>query len=149
MGISSYTARAQESLNTSGKDLVNASGSVNYSIGQVFYSQISGAGNLVSQGVQQPYEISVVTAIESTYEIHLSFKLYPNPTTDFLNLSIGNYKPGNLFYQLYDVNQKLIAEEKISAENEVIPMSAYASGIYFIKVAEKSHELKTFKIIKN
>lgn len=141
--------RAQQSLNTSGGDLSGTNGSVNYSVGQVFYTTSVSANGSVAQGVQQPYEISVVTGLEKASGILLSCSVYPNPTTDFLNLSIGNYNIKNLYYQLYDGNSKLIEEKKITIENERISMVELATGIYFIKVREDDQELKTFKIIKH
>lgn len=141
--------RAQQSLNTSGGDLSGTNGSVNYSVGQVFYTTPVSANGSVAQGVQQPYEISVVTGLEQASGILLSCSVYPNPTTDFLNLSIGNYNIKNLYYQLYDGNSKLIEDKKITTENERISLVELATGIYFVKVREDNQELKTFKIIKH
>lgn len=141
--------RAQQSLNTGGGDLSGTNGSVNYSVGQVFYTTSVSANGSVAQGVQQPYEISVVTGLEKASGILLSCSVYPNPTTDFLNLSISNYNIKNLYYQLYDGNSKLIEDKKITTENERISMVELATGIYFVKVREDNQELKTFKIIKH
>ena len=45
----------QESVNSSGGTATGATGSVSYSVGQVFYTAQSSLGGSVSQGVQQAY----------------------------------------------------------------------------------------------
>ena len=50
----------------------------------------------VVQGVQQPFEVSIMTGIEHT-EIQIGVKAYPNPTTDFLTLKMENLNDRNNF----------------------------------------------------
>ena len=80
------TVSAQESVNATGGDASGSGGSASYSVGQVVYTTNVGTNGSVSQGVQQPYEISVVTAIEEAKGINLTVTAYPNPTTDYLSL---------------------------------------------------------------
>lgn len=140
---------AQESVNTSGKDVTGTGGTVNYSVGQIVYTTHSGTNGSLAQGVQQPYEISVVTALEETKGITLSFLVYPNPTTDFIMLRVENYSTENLTYLLYDVNGKSIENKKMENRESTIPMESLATGTYFLKVTEGNKDIKTFKIIKN
>lgn len=149
LGLGLTGLQAQESVNTAGGNASGSGGSVSYSVGQVFYTTNTGTNGSVAQGVQQPYEISVVTAIEQAKCINLSVSVYPNPTTDYLTLFIGEFECSNLFYQLYDINGRLLHNGKISGTQTTIVMSNYVSGNYFVKVIQGSKELKTFKIIKN
>jgi hypothetical protein len=50
----------------------------------LFILQNAGTNGTAAQGVQQPYEISVVTAIEKALDILLEMVVYPNPATDFV-----------------------------------------------------------------
>ena len=93
--------------------------------------------------------ISIVTEIEEAKEISLSFSVYPNPTTNFLKLNIGNYTPENLNYQLYDASSKIIESKKVFTIETSIYMENTARGIYFLKIIENNKVVKTFKIIKN
>jgi hypothetical protein len=52
---------AQENVNASGSNASGSGGSASYSVGQVFYQIHSGSNGSVVEGVQQPYEISVIT----------------------------------------------------------------------------------------
>lgn len=54
----------QESINTSGGNGSSSSGSVSYSIGQMFYRSYAAGTISIAEGVQQPYEISTVSSIE-------------------------------------------------------------------------------------
>jgi len=122
---------------------------VSFSFGQVVYTTNTGSNGSVTQGVQQPFEISVVTAIEQTKGINLSVSAYPNPTTDYLTLRIEEFEVSNLLYQLYDMNGKLLQNEKITGNQTSIIMSNLVPATYFVKIIQENKELKTFKIIKN
>jgi hypothetical protein len=143
------TVSAQESVNATGGNASGSGGSASYSVGQVVYTTNTGTNGSVSQGVQQPYVISVVTGIEEAKVINLSVSAYPNPTTDYLTLSIGEFEISNLSYQLYDMNGKLLQSEKISGNQTSIVMSNLVPSSYFVKVIQGNKEVKTFKIIKN
>lgn len=141
--------KAQEAVPTSGGDATGGGGTVSYSVGQIVYTTNIGTNGSSAQGVQQPYEISIVTEIENAKEISLSLFVYPNPTTDFLKLNLGNYKTKDLSYQLFDINGKLLENKKIEEIEITISMENHAASSYFLKVIENNKELKAFKIIKN
>lgn len=122
-------------------------GSISYSVGQVAYTTASAINGSIAQGVQQPFEISVVTSIENN-AIELSMVVYPNPSTDYLKLKIETSDIENYQYQLYDIKGNLIVNKMIIAEETEINMQNLLSGIYIMKVSQGIKELKTFKIIK-
>jgi len=140
---------AQANLSTIGGEVSGSGGSVSYSIGQVVYTTITGTNGSVAQGVQQPYEISVLTGLEEAIGINLSLLAYPNPTTDYLTLEVKEFELSNLHFQLYDMNGKLLQSEIISANQTNIVVSNLAPASYFLKVIQGNKEVKTFKIIKN
>lgn len=139
---------AQESINTTGGEAIGSGGSVSYSVGQVTYQTHTGTNGSVAQGVQQPYEISVITAIEEAKNINLSVSAYPNPTTDYLILEVKDFELETLHFQLYDINAKLIQSGKITGNQTSIVMSKLLPATYFVRVMQKNKEIKTFKVIK-
>lgn len=141
--------QAQEVANTSGGNASGSGGTVSYSVGQIVYTTNTGTTGSVAQGVQQPYEISIVTEIEDASEISLSITIYPNPATDFLTLNVGNFKTQNLYFELFDLNGSFLENKKIENNETTISMENNASGIYFLNVIESNKKLRTFKIIKN
>ncbi len=139
---------AQEAVVASGGDASGTGGSVSYSVGQVVYTTNTGTGGSVMAGVQQPYEISVPTALENTEDILLEFSAYPNPTTDVLTLRTGERDIENISYRLFDMNGKLIKAGRLTGPETPVNMQSLAPSVYFIKVIQNDKEIKTFKIIK-
>lgn len=143
--------QAQESVNATGSNALGSGGSASYSVGQVVYTTNTGTNGSVAQGVQQAYEISVVTGIKEAAGINLSVSAYPNPTTDFLTLNVDAptiLSIQSLSYQLYDMSGKLLQSQKITSHQTTIVMRQLVSATYFVKVLESNRNLKTFKIIK-
>lgn len=143
--------QAQEAEVTTGGDFSGSGGRVSFSVGQVFYTTITGGISSIAQGVQQAYEISVMTGISGTQPISLQISVYPNPTFDYINLKIDSLSPGNyasIRYQLVGIDGKILINEKIYENELKIGMRAYVSGIYFLRITNKNREVQTFKIIK-
>ncbi|GAA3624912.1 T9SS type A sorting domain-containing protein [Flavivirga aquimarina] len=148
LGLGLTGLQAQESVNATGGNASGSGGSASYSVGQVVYTTNTGTNGSVAQGVQQPY-ISIALGIEQAKGINLSVTAYPNPTTDYLQLKVESWKLKNLSYQLYDINGKLLQNEKIIGNQTSIIMSNLLPSTYFVKVMQVNKEVKTFKIIKN
>jgi|APHig6443717817_1056837.scaffolds.fasta_scaffold19272_3 hypothetical protein len=145
--------QAQETIPASGGNATGSGGSVSYTVGQVVYTTNVGADGSVAQGVQQPYEISVVTGVDQFKNVTLTCRAYPNPTTDFLTLEIVGEMPEHFSASLYDLNGKLLQWLKVIGRETTIPMETLAPATYFLKIEAKtnstSNNLKTFKIIKH
>lgn len=149
LGLGLTGLQAQESVNATGGDALGSGGSASYSVGQVVYTTNTGTNGSVAQGVQQAFEISVVTGLEEAKGINLSVSAYPNPTTDYLTLEVKDVELLNLHFQMYDMNGKLLQNEKITGNQTSIVMSNLVPATYFVKVIQGNKEFKTFKIIKN
>jgi hypothetical protein len=141
--------QAQETITTSGGNATGGGGTVSYTVGQVAYTTNKGATGIIAQGVQQPYEILVVTGLDEARGISLEISVYPNPTSDFLKLTIESYKLENLSYQLYNINGDVLQNGEIIGKETVIQTGDLLPAAYFLQIRENQKELKTFKIIKN
>ena len=141
--------QAQEVLPATGGNAAGSGGSVSYTIGQVFCIATTGINGSVTEGVQQPYEITVVVGMEEARGINLICRAYPNPTTDHLILEVESPDNESYFFQLYDMMGKLLASRKLMDIRTTIPMENFPPATYFLKVTDKQKVVKTFKIIKN
>ncbi len=141
--------QAQESTNAAGGNASGSGGSASYTVGQIVYTAHSASSGSVEQGVQQSYQISTETGIEEARFINLSVSAYPNPTTDYLTLSIEEFDLSNLSYQLYDMQGKVLQNKKITSNKTKIDMAEFVSAIYFVKLIRANQTVKTFKIVKN
>ena len=148
-GFSLTGLNAQQAVTTAGGNTTSSAGSVSYSVGQIVCKTQIGSSGSVSQGIQQPYEISILTGLDEAQGINLVLSAYPNPAIDYVILKVENYKTENLTYHLYDIGGKLIESRKIVSSIETIGVENLQSAIYFLKVINNNTEVKTFKIIKN
>lgn len=140
--------QAQVATTTAGGEASGSGGSSSYTLGQVVYTTNTGTNGSVAQGVQQPYEISTTVGINET-TINLELSVYPNPTTNFLQLKIESEQLENLSYQLIDLQGKVIESKKVSNTTTTVTMENLLPATYFLRVTDNNQIVKTFKIIKN
>ena len=126
------------------------SGSVSYSVGQIAYTVASGGSTgYAIQGVQQPFEISVISSV-SQIETKFTVDVYPNPTASKLILHVGETNLKNMTYQLLSIDGVMIKQNQINnASAEQIDMSGLPSGTYLLRVVSKQQQIKLFKIVKS
>lgn len=141
--------QAQESTNASGGNASGSGGTVSYSVGQTVYKTNSGSNGSAAEGVQQPYEISIITDIGDNSSISLICNVFPNPAKDFLTLTVDNSDKETLLFQIYDETGKILKSEKISESETKIDLANYDRSIYFLRILNKNQEIKLFKIVKN
>lgn len=143
---------AQETISAGGSNASGSGGSVSNSFGQIFFNTNTGTNGIVTQGVQQPLEISIVTETEDVKEISLNCTTYPNPAIDYVTLKIEasallNAVSSN--FQLYDVSGKILKSKNVSGNETTISMNDLIPATYFLKVSINNKVVKTFKISKN
>lgn len=156
-----FNSGAQEAIPAAGGTASGQGGSVSFTVGQVVYTVLTGQEQSVIQGVQQPYEISVVTSSDEIPFSGIDVQAYPNPASDFVTLrieSLLNQHYHSFAYELFDMAGQVLEKKTISAELTNIPMIHLVPATYFLKVyntsANRSSEsnpslkFKTFKIIK-
>jgi hypothetical protein len=149
--FSNCLIKAQVAVVAAGGDASGSGGKVSFTVGQVAYTLGTGSGGDVNQGVQQPFEISVITDINDTKEINLECKVYPNPADDFLLLQIDlpSERLSKLEYGIYSIEGQQLTLKKVDGSTITISLQDQVPGIYILRVFEENKELKTFKIIKN
>jgi hypothetical protein len=142
------TVKGQETLNSSSGIASNTEGSINYSIGQVFYNTFEGSNGSVHQGIQYAILLESLTAPENTFK--LSVKAFPNPSTSELNLEITKLNNTNLSFQIFDLLGRPVKSSTISEEKTIINIEDLPNAMYHLHVYLNNQSLiKSFKIIKN
>lgn len=144
--------QAQGVINAGGTNTSGSNGTVSLSIGQFVYNNYSGTNGNVIEGVQQPYEISVISGIKDVQAVSLSYDLYPNPASEFIFLKLRDANllaNSTLMYQLIDINGKVIQADRISDLSTRVCMKNLKSSTYFLRIIQSNAEKVTYKIIKN
>lgn len=73
-----------------------------------------------------------------------SFKIYPNPVSDVINISLGNQNTGDKIIELYTLSGQKVLDKKVSDLNTQLNIQGLNEGIYFLKINDT-----TFKIVKS
>lgn len=144
------------SFNTNGKNLIGNSGSVNYSIGQVFFSNFSDNTHQIAEGIQVGYQENIEENIKNEdsdipEDSSIDVVVYPNPATNLINLvSDGlTYENSLNSYQLYDYQGKLLKQNIIQQTTTQIDLTKLNASLYLLQVFVEQKLWKTFKIVKN
>ncbi len=151
MGFGIFASYAQHSVNATGGNASNEHGSVSYSIGQILYSAYSNSDGNITEGVQQPYEIFVITSVEDLDGIDLQLTAFPNPVDDQLQLLVSGQDRSLLsdfHYRLLDINGKSLKHERMTDDITLIDMSGKQPGVYFLLVTASQERVGLFRIIK-
>ncbi len=79
----------------------------------------------------------------------LAFKIFPNPTSDILNIQFDNFQTTSNSFTIVDIHGKIIGQFNSSEKNIQLQISDYSNGIYFIHHSNsKASSVKRFSIIK-
>ncbi|MCB9198639.1 MAG: T9SS type A sorting domain-containing protein [Flavobacteriales bacterium] len=130
-----------------GGEASGTGGSSSFTIGQVTCQTNSDADFSLSEGVQQPIEISVLSG-EEKENINLVVAAYPNPTNGRLILSMNTIEAESS-YILFDLSGREIIKNSISNFTTIIDINNYPNGTYLLEFHANNSPAKTFKIIKN
>ena len=130
---SSLLVLSQQSVSSGGGNSSGSGGSVSFTIGQVTWNMFSGTSGSVVQGVQQPYEISVLNSID-VEDVVLNYLVFPNPTTGSVTLSINNDEYSNYRYLLYSIAGIILQQDNIRAVSTEIQLEDYPPSSYLIMI---------------
>ena len=83
------TIDAQSDVVPMGGTATGDGGTVTYTIGQIAVQSYEESGVIISEGVQQPYEIQII-GIDNYPGITLNAVVFPNPTNGNVQLTMNN-----------------------------------------------------------
>ena len=142
--FATITVSAQEVVSTQGDSYSNASGSIDFTLGEVVIVTGTDGTNDLTQGFHQTnWNFLGVEDFAPNYEAII----FPNPTEDVLNIKTSMFE--NVTYTLYDGLGKLVMQDILSAEQTPIQVSQLAPGSYLLTLNNETQNLKTFKLIKH
>lgn len=140
--INSIKLLSQVSILSGGKDIKNSSGTVSFSVGEVFYIS-KGDKNTLSEGIQNGYTIN---PINNGSRMRVS--IYPNPSFDLVYFKVENLNYRDLSYKLFSITGLLLRSGIILNIQSSISLNSLPSGAYLLKINRGLVEEKSFKILK-
>lgn len=66
----------------------------------------------------------------------IAVEVYPNPTSNFIDLNLGNSFDGNQEVNLYNMNGQVVLTEKITASTLKLDLSHLSNGTYVVTVQD-------------
>jgi gliding motility-associated-like protein len=126
-----YSVQAQESAHSAGGDVSSSIGSVAFSIGQVVYSSYSLGVGTESQGVQQRYDLGVVSNLEAVVDNQTIEVSWEKPIDNVLEIEGYNLEisEDSLNYVLVSKTKELSYkfEKLTNSQKYWIRVSAYTA----------------------
>jgi hypothetical protein len=144
--LACFTSHAQQVVSSSGNYYNNYSGSISYTVGEPIIETFSEENYILTQGFQQSNLI--VTAINELPGLNFEISVYPNPATEIVKLKIGKESSARMQYMLYDLNGKLLLQNKLAGIETEIPFNDFSPSEYLLIVFDQDKEVMSFKIVK-
>ena len=153
--LAASSATAQEVISSQGETYSNATGSIDFTVGEVVINTGTNGINDLTQGFHQTnWKFLGVEDFAPNFQAII----FPNPTQDVLNIKTSVFE--NVTYTLYDAQGKLVMQNILSAEQTPIQVSQLAPGAYSLElIFENSNngplsstngpKRKTFKLVKS
>ena len=142
--LTTLSVSAQEVISSQGESYSSASGSIDFTIGEVIINTETNGTNDITQGFHQTnWNFVGIEDYAPNYEV----AIFPNPAEDVLNIRTSTFE--NVTYTFYDALGKIVLQDKLAAEQTPIQVSKLAPGSYFLTLNNETQNLKTFKLIKN
>lgn len=141
----SASVNAQSVISTQGNSYSNASHTIDYTIGEPVTITVSNGSNDLTQGFHQT---NVVITNMEDLDANILVNIFPNPTSDFVNLSVEKFE--GLTLRIYDTAGKLVEQTELNQSLTSFRVSNYADGTYLLTLThKKDKKIKSYKIIKN
>ena len=135
---------AQSSTVCSGGEGSGPGGSVSFSIGQLVVESTIDSEGSISPGVQQSYESASVYVNESLFDNTLV--LYPNPTTQFIEMDFGKIFTGQVM--IFDAAGNVILNQNVNTIECRIDAAGWSSGLYMVHVVKDNESAAVHSVLK-
>ncbi|MGE0636516.1 MAG: T9SS type A sorting domain-containing protein [Bacteroidia bacterium] len=133
---------------SAGTHYTGSNAQLSWTIGEPVITTVSNGSNTITQGFHQT--LLNVTAVEEQSVAGVNVTVFPNPTSDVLNINLTNNLK-DLQMDLFDMTGKLLQAREIgSAEGNVqISMTEYARANYLLRVYSADGSVNfTYKVQK-
>jgi hypothetical protein len=154
IGTSGYAQSiAPQSVNNAGVKMSQSNGSLSFTVGElVILTQIDSNGNSIGGGFTNGSAISTtVLSIQEPDATILQVSIFPNPTTDLLQVQIKEASNQEMVLELTDFSGKSLynGHYRLMHQNIGINTVNYSSGVYLLSLKKPNGQiLGTYKIVK-
>ena len=153
MGTMSYAQSiSPQSVNSGGTKMTQANGSLSFTVGElVVLSQTDSQGNTLGGGFTAGATLTTASIQETDASV-LDVKVYPNPTTELVNIQINHSTIDQVVVTITDLQGKEVYTGKYAGIANVIGINtaSFATGNYLLTLKNLNNQvLGTYKISKH
>ena len=135
---------AQTAFSSAGAGSVSASGSVDFTLGQVAFTTAISTQRSIQLGVQQAYTDG--ESAVSSREAHSLLSLYPNPARSFATLEYARFDEVASI-ALFDATGRLAQRMTMPSSSLNINLERYASGVYIVELTRLDSQKIRLRLI--
>jgi hypothetical protein len=142
---------APQSVNSSGTKMSQANSSLSFTVGElVVLNQTDSQGNSLGGGFTAGATLTTVS-IQETDAAVLDLSVFPNPTSDLVNIRINHSSIDQVVVSITDLQGKEVYLEKYAGISNTIGINTtgYSSGTFILSLKDINNQvLGIYKIIK-
>ncbi len=136
-------------IGTSGDTFKTTDFQLDWSVGELQTDSYSGVEFKLTQGFHQgTYIISI---LEEAGKDAYSFRVYPNPATDYLiveqNYPVPEFSD-DLSIRIIDSNGRILNQMSFNQSKEQLNFTSFSAGTYFIKIFTEKRLIQIVKVQK-
>ena len=140
----------QQVINSSGTHFNNTN-QVTVSVGEVVVGHSSSANGQINSGFIQPFTIEVEVVNGIWDEFLAQIEVFPNPTTNYINIKIPTSDLNSTGIQgaIYNETGKIVKDFILNPSNLTfqVGFEDLPGGVYILKLESES-KIKNYRIIK-
>lgn len=142
--LSGFAAFGQEVISTQGASYSNASGSIDYTLGEVVIATGTDGTNTVTQGFHQT-NWNFLSLKDKAPNIDIG--VFPNPSSDVLNIQSNSFE--GMTFTMIDAQGKIVMEHTLSNELTTVQVAHLVPGNYHLLIHLNGETIKDFNLVKH
>ena len=138
-----------EIVSTAGETFQGNSMQIDWTLGELAITTLQNSDHQITQGFHQPNYIA--TIVDELPEEIGQVNVFPNPTSDWLEITFSLNQTNEIQTLLYDIHGRLILKKENKGQiiSEHISLKELPNGNYFLTILiDKDQYSKTYKIQK-
>lgn len=137
----------QKSVVATGGSATSLTGTkISYSVGQVAMGTAQTTNFSVNEGVQQPIAVSELS-IEEAMRLAVELNVYPNPSSNTLNIARTDDVTSKLDYQLIASDGVVVLSGVLEGQTTAVSLQSLPAAVYLLRVTDGKQQ-RAYRIIK-
>ena len=134
-------------ISSAGNDFNQLNGNIGFTLGETVIDTYSSTENQLTQGFHQSYFI--VSTVQPLKDEYPFLSIYPNPTSDLLNIEFKNPNSKGYIVKVYNTDGKELQTTICYNNKLVLSLSQFNITIYMIEIQDiENQDIIIYKVAK-